>query len=448
MVFLCKLRQGLSDEFLRVIFNYSTRQAVSMTVSTVRQSLATRFVNENIGVACINREDYIARHVSDFANELYNENPDERVVIVLCDATYAYVNKSSNFKALRQSYSMHKGRHLLKPTLLVAPNGYILDILGPYFSDSQNNDAAILNAEFERDANILRDWFRNRDIFLVDRGYRDCIPLLNHLGITYKMPALLERGHRQLSTEDANDSRIVTKMRWVVEARNGHFRSIYKMLDHVFNIQNARHIGDYYRIVGALINRFFPLINMQNATVEVARNILEIRNNVNVVQARVEVDNLRLRRGEWERLDNQLPDFPIILDINYLRDLTIGVYQVNLAPGYIQDKLSRDDDEELQFDTLRDEANLVRFRIYSRFRNQTVHQVFISYIGTNDPEFEDAEDVISGYYCTCQSGARTLGTCAHVAAILWYLGYARHMQNVKYPDGSLLNTTGDAANRA
>lgn len=261
------------------------------------------------------------------------------------------------------------------------------------------------------------------------------------------MPALLERGQRQLSTEDANDSRIVTKMRWVVEARNGHFRSIYKMLDHVFNIQNSHHIGDYYRIVGALINRFFPLINMQNATVEVARNMLQRRNNINVVQARVEVDNLILRRGEWERLDNHLPDFPI-LDINYLRDLTIGVYQVNLAPGYIQDKLLRDDDEELQFDTLRDEPNLVRFRIFSRFRNRIKHQVFISYVSTNDPEFENAEDVIPGYYCTCQSGTRTLGTCAHVASILWYLGYARHTQNVKYPEGSLLDITGDAGNRA
>ena len=58
------------------------------------------------------------------------------------------------------------------------------------------------------------------------------------------MPVVLQRDERQLSTEAANDIRIVTKMRWIVEARNGHFRSIYKMLDHEFNIQNARHIGD------------------------------------------------------------------------------------------------------------------------------------------------------------------------------------------------------------
>ena len=30
------------------------------------------------------------------------------------------------------------------------------------------------------------------------------------------------------------------------------------------------------------------------------------------------------------------------------------------------------------------------------------------------------------YYCTCKAGARTAVSCAHVASILWYLGYARH----------------------
>ena len=67
--------------------------------------------------------------------------------------------------------------------------------------------------------------------------------------------------------------------------------------------------------------------------------------------------------------------------------------------------------------TLYDEHNLIRFRIFSRFRHRIVHQVFISYISNHDPEVENAENVISGCYCTCQSGARTLGTCAHVAEI-------------------------------
>lgn len=54
---------------------------------------------------------------------------------------------------------MHKGRHLIKPALIVAPDGYILAIHGPYFSDSRNNNAQMLNNEFQRDADNMRGWF-------------------------------------------------------------------------------------------------------------------------------------------------------------------------------------------------------------------------------------------------------------------------------------------------
>ncbi|KAJ8676895.1 hypothetical protein QAD02_012682 [Eretmocerus hayati] len=92
-----------------------------------------RFVPENIGFAAITREQYIKEHVTEFANELYNPEPDIREAILLIDASYSYCHKSMNFRALRQTYSLHKKRHLVKPTLLVAPDGYILAILRPHF---------------------------------------------------------------------------------------------------------------------------------------------------------------------------------------------------------------------------------------------------------------------------------------------------------------------------
>lgn len=57
-------------------------------------------------------------------------------------------------------------------------------IQGPYFSDSSNNDAAMLQYEFERDRDEMRRWFADGDIFIVDRGYRDAVPLLENLGIS------------------------------------------------------------------------------------------------------------------------------------------------------------------------------------------------------------------------------------------------------------------------
>lgn len=431
-----KLRHIKRKDFLKIIFDYPTRQTVSSVIDYVRASLMQRFVPANIGPESITRENFIAQHVTEFANTLYNPRPEEPKAIAAIDSTYSYVQKSTNFQVLRQSYSLHKHRHLLKPVLVVAPNGYILAIFGPYFSDTYNNDASILQRDFERDGDSLREWFENGDILLVDRGYRDAIPFLERLGIRHKMPALLQRGQRQYTTDDANATRIVTKNRWIVEARNGHLRSMFKFLAQTIIMPHAKNLSSFYRIAGATINRYHPVIHMDGATAELGREILERALAVNVVQARVEVDNLRMRNGQWVRLNHR-----------QVLDLTIGVYQVNLAPSYIQDKLLRDNHDELQLDEHINEPGLIRIRVYSRFRNATRHQIFISYKSVDDDEVDDEDERVLGYYCTCQSGARTLGTCAHVASILWFLGVARHQENIKYPDTSMLDSILDVADR-
>lgn len=253
LMFLCKLRQGLSDELLTVMFQYSSRRITSSTVSFVRQSLMMHFVPQNIGFNAITREQYINLHVPDFHQELYNSQ-NHQVAVAYVDGTYTYCFKSSNFRSLRQSYCQHKGRHLIKPALIVAPDGYILDIQGPYFSDYQNNDAAMLENELNIDQDFI-NWFIEDDIFIVDRGYRDVIPLLEEMGFNCRMPPLLEAGQNQLTTEDANESRIITKTRWIVEARNGHIKTVFKYLNNVQQIHVLPNIRDFYRIAGAIINR-------------------------------------------------------------------------------------------------------------------------------------------------------------------------------------------------
>ncbi|KYN12427.1 hypothetical protein ALC57_15394, partial [Trachymyrmex cornetzi] len=438
IAFLCKLRQGLSDEFLRFIFNYPSRQSTSLAIGNVRKSLMRRFVPQNIGFQAITREEYIRLHVSDFANELYNANPEYRKAIVYPDGTYADIQKSSNFRALRQSYCFHKGRHLLKPLLIVAPDGYILHIFGPYFSDSRNNDAAILRNEFERDVGLMREWFEEEDIFIVDRGFRDAIPILHRLGFDYRMPPLLKRNERQFSTDEANEARLVTKTRWIVEARNGHIKSIFKFFGGTIIMPHAINLRDFYHIAGAIINRYHGPITMDNATVEFARTLLHRFKEINVVQARVEGEGLCRRHAQWRPLrQNHLLSFPH-LTLEYLRDLTVGVYQINLASSYIQEKLQRDESEQLQVDENINEPGFLRIRLFSRFTNAAKHQIFVAFNIRNeddddDEEHENSVTPILGYYCTCKSGGRTLGSCAHVASILWYLGYARHLNNIKYP---------------
>jgi len=55
--------------------------------------------------------------------------------------------------------------------------------------------------------------------------------------------------------------------------------------------------------------------------------------------------------------------------------MTIGVYQAELAPSYIQDKSYRDRSILFQYDNNFEEDDFLRIRMYSRFINATKHNV-------------------------------------------------------------------------
>ena len=43
---------------------------------------------------------------------------------------------------------------------------------------------------------------------------------------------------------------------------------------------------------------------------------------------------------------------------------------------------------------------------------------------------KDKEDPIKYWYCQCKSGARMVGSCSHVACLLWFIGEQRHENDV------------------
>lgn len=119
-----------------------------------------------------------------------------------------------NFAFQRKSYSMHKGRPLVKPMIVVTTSGYYLSVLGPYVA--KNNDAAILSHIMKTNKEDVLKWIEERDVFVVDRGFRDSLTLLEDLGLVSAMPAFMKKGEKQMSTADANTSRLVTKVRYTI----------------------------------------------------------------------------------------------------------------------------------------------------------------------------------------------------------------------------------------
>ncbi|KAH3783932.1 hypothetical protein DPMN_161882 [Dreissena polymorpha] len=190
-IFLFKLKSGLSNKVLSTLFDVS-KSSVRRAIQTSRKVLMTDFVPFNLGFSHISREDVINKHTRNLAQLLFTENKEQ--VILVLDGTYIYIQKSGNFQFQRQTYSMHKGRPLVKPMVIVTTSGYFISVIGPYLANSKNNDASILHHIIKINIEEIKNWVKENDIFVVDRGFRDATSLLEELGIHAQMPSFLPRG--------------------------------------------------------------------------------------------------------------------------------------------------------------------------------------------------------------------------------------------------------------
>ena len=81
---------------------------------------------------------------------------------------------------------------------------------------------------------------RTNDVFVFDRGFRDVFKYLEEKHL--KVPALKGK-IKQLSTEESNQSRFVTKIRWVVEAVHDVLKQQSRLLDHKIDNHLVPNIG-------------------------------------------------------------------------------------------------------------------------------------------------------------------------------------------------------------
>jgi hypothetical protein len=202
------MKTGISTKVLSTVFGIS-KSSIKRAVASVREALANNFVPYYLGFSHISRDEVLENHTRPLAKTLFGSGTEALLVL---DGTYIYIQKSGNFQFQRRTYSMHKGRPLVKPMVVVTTTGYFIAILGPYMADTKNNDGSILNHMLASNVQDIKNWIQNDDIFIVDRGFRDSIQLLEDLGIQAQMPSFISKGQTQMTTEEANTSRLVTKV--------------------------------------------------------------------------------------------------------------------------------------------------------------------------------------------------------------------------------------------
>jgi hypothetical protein len=117
--------------------------------------------------------------------------------------------------------------------MVVSTSGYILEGEGLYAADGKNNDSAILKKMMESEDPSILGFLDFGDVLALDRGFRDVVEEVEDHALHTHMPNLLSKKQKQFSTVEANESRQVTMMRWIVESVNGRIKNEFHFFESV-----------------------------------------------------------------------------------------------------------------------------------------------------------------------------------------------------------------------
>lgn len=99
----------------------------------------------------------------------------------------------------------------------------------------------------------------------------------------------------------------------------------------------------------------------------------------------------------------------------------MGVYQIRQAKSYSKEHQS--DAGKYKIMVNKEQDGVLKAQIRSRHTTSRTYNLWIEHNTGLNP--------ITGWFCTCKSGARVVGCCAHIASVLWYLGFERHQPATK-----------------
>ncbi|CAF1540494.1 unnamed protein product [Didymodactylos carnosus] len=202
--------------------------------------------------------------------------------------------------------------------VIVTTTGYIVSVFGPYLSDNKNNDTAIAKDILLKNKEDILHWADEKDIMVVDRGFPDSAGVMQSLGFDVAMPEFLD-GRRRFDTTNANRSRFVTKIRWVVECVNGKLKH-FNLLSKTLQNSTMSQVRDYLRIACALINAYgSPMVTPSPYTDKIAKFMLTSLKQENRIRLRVYNNPYN-----WKDINaSNFVSFPV-LTLDEIRCLTLG----------------------------------------------------------------------------------------------------------------------------
>lgn len=362
VTFLFKLRTGNSNIMLASILGLEYEQQVSNYCKSVIRSFEKDVLPNRFGCTAYSRDVLINNHTSVYVKNLHNI---EGQLCIICDGTYVRHEKSSNNAYQRKSYSGQKKVPLCKPFTICTTDGFVIDVVGPFYATQ--NDATIMQIILS-DPNGLRCILKKGDVFIVDRGFRDVKQQLEEEGFRVLMPSL--KGTRsQLTTEESNQSRLVTKLRWVIEAVHGIIGKKYKLLHHQLDNKLLYAVSSYCKIACFLNNLFGERLNSdKDLSKDITEYIKSRQSFENSLARESDTAKWNRRKKPFQQLTSaDIMDFPELSEKDLIIFFT-GTYQLSQAVSYLAELMNQDNNINVNY--LKEKPNIVRFEVRSRHINR------------------------------------------------------------------------------
>lgn len=118
-IYLMKMRTGLPNEDIGSAFNLS-KITIGRHIQVARNALEKDFMVKYVNF--LPTREYLLRESTTMCDTLFSEDK----VVLICDGTYIYVNKSRNYEFQKLTYTDQKKRNFVKVMMYVTANGTIV----------------------------------------------------------------------------------------------------------------------------------------------------------------------------------------------------------------------------------------------------------------------------------------------------------------------------------
>lgn len=299
-----------------------------------RVLLWTFFTPYHFGVGHLKRSEILSKQSN--WSSLINEVTGKNLIVLLDGVKIKQHRFTGNYNHSYNSYDNGKHYHTRGYMGIVTTSGYCIDLMGAFCTNGKHGDSHVWNWIVQNDHNGINSILdADNDILGVDRGWKFCI---NKSSYQLLMPTLCK--DKPVPVFQANISRILTTLRWIVEAQYGQWKNRWCIFKITVHHQHRSYANSWHKNIAGTDNYLRPngfIKDRDEDDVHRNLHIHRIKHELyaNAIQSTVvELDNMHnslidsSEHNEWIHISEQDAKrlLPGIEHIQFLSDEDIKLF--------------------------------------------------------------------------------------------------------------------------